>query len=370
MTRITNDKSDFYQISLSLRKDVSKLEDGTRLPTVRELATKYGTTQYSVQQAIQLLKTEGLVNTHIGRGTFVGKLEKPPATEEGNDSVEVAEWNVLTLSHMTPSHRSDRITRLLHQRLQEKNHRSLVLTYGESSDAIEMVRSGPKYKACIIQPRHSQIPVSLLAVLREHSDVVIVEGRVLESLNIDAITRDRNLSVELALRHLIDLGHQKICLISEEGADSPGYDDVVRVFRTLHSWAGLPGETDPVIFAPTQQIGFVNLKETLRTLINQHGRFPFTAVIISGNEPGQQLIQSFTEAQLSVPNDLSIVCLRSSDEYLGHIDQITTVGRTSAQVVDALLQQIERRIEHPDESHRTIYDPPKLIERKSTRRHS
>jgi DNA-binding LacI/PurR family transcriptional regulator len=366
MTHILNDKSDFYLISQSLKKDVSKLADGTRLPTVRDLAAKYSTTQYSVQQAIQLLKTEGLVNTHIGRGTFAGKAEKNPAMEEESVSEEVSEWNVLTLSHMTPSNRSDRITRLLHQRFQEKNHRSLVLTYGESSDAIEMIRSGPKYKACIIQPRHSQIPVSLLAILRERSDIVIVEGRVLESLNIDAITRDRSLSVELALRHLIDFGHRKICLISEEGLDSPGYDDVVRVFRTLHSWAGLPDETDPVIFAPAQQIGFVNLREQLQSLINQHGRFPFTAAVISGNEPGHQLLQNFTKAQLSVPNDMSIVCLRSSDDYVGHINQITTVGRSSMQVVDALFQQIEWRIEHPNELHRTIYDPPQLMERKST----
>jgi len=368
MTRTPNDRSDFNQILQALREDVSQLTDGTRLPTVRDLAAKHNTTQYSVQQAIQHLKAEGLVSTYVGRGTFVGESVSQPTEGGVIESVKVHEWNVLTLSHVTPSQRGEEITHLLHQRLQEHNHRSLVLTYGDPDDAIAMVRNGPKYKVCIIQPRQSQIPVSLLSVLRERSEVIIVEGRVLESLNTDAITRDRSLSLDLALRHLVDLGHRKVCLISEAGLDSPGYDEVVRVFRTLHSWAGLPNEIEPVILAPAREIGFIDLSEQLKTLIKQHGQFPFSAAIISSNELGQQLVQDFTEAQLSIPNDISIVRLRPSDNYADHLDKITTVGRTASQVVDALLQQIEWRLEHPDEPYRTIFDPPQLVVRKSTRR--
>ncbi len=54
-----------------LRKRVLSLKPGTRLPTVRELMHEYGVSQSLVSQAFAVLKQEGTIDAHVGRGTFV-----------------------------------------------------------------------------------------------------------------------------------------------------------------------------------------------------------------------------------------------------------------------------------------------------------
>src|SRR5262249_37713729 len=44
---------------------------GSRLPTVRELASQYGLTRLTVHTAYAELQAEGLVEAVVGRGTFV-----------------------------------------------------------------------------------------------------------------------------------------------------------------------------------------------------------------------------------------------------------------------------------------------------------
>src|SRR5262245_1662347 len=44
---------------------------GTRLPTERELATDYGAARNTVRKTMVRLSSEGLVERHVGRGSFV-----------------------------------------------------------------------------------------------------------------------------------------------------------------------------------------------------------------------------------------------------------------------------------------------------------
>lgn len=55
------------------------LSAGTRLPTVRELATALGLTRLTVHSAYTELQARGLVESHVGRGTFVARQERPAA---------------------------------------------------------------------------------------------------------------------------------------------------------------------------------------------------------------------------------------------------------------------------------------------------
>lgn len=66
---------------IHIRDDIRKsifdgtLKDGDRLPAVTDLAREKGVTAATVRRALQDLAGEGLVHSHVGRGTFVSRPE-------------------------------------------------------------------------------------------------------------------------------------------------------------------------------------------------------------------------------------------------------------------------------------------------------
>ncbi|MHA6796677.1 GntR family transcriptional regulator [Pseudonocardia bannensis] len=69
----SDDRSPYLQIAAALREaiNVGRLGPGDRLPSESELTGFYGVARMTVRQAIQELKTEGLVMAEHGRGVFV-----------------------------------------------------------------------------------------------------------------------------------------------------------------------------------------------------------------------------------------------------------------------------------------------------------
>ncbi|MBI3515427.1 MAG: winged helix-turn-helix transcriptional regulator, partial [Proteobacteria bacterium] len=57
----------------------AKLKAGDRLPTERALAEQFNLNRNLVRRAFQQLDRMGLINRHVGRGTFVGTARQPEA---------------------------------------------------------------------------------------------------------------------------------------------------------------------------------------------------------------------------------------------------------------------------------------------------
>lgn len=66
------------QIADELRLAITsgELAPGERLPSARELANKYGVTHVTGNQALNVLKAEGLVDARPGRGVFVRERQR------------------------------------------------------------------------------------------------------------------------------------------------------------------------------------------------------------------------------------------------------------------------------------------------------
>ena len=64
----------YAQIRDDIKTAISKgdLKDGDRLPTVADLAGQAGVTQATIRRAMEDLARDGLIHSHVGRGTFVG----------------------------------------------------------------------------------------------------------------------------------------------------------------------------------------------------------------------------------------------------------------------------------------------------------
>ena len=76
--------SDSAAIYQSLRSSIveGRLRTGTRLPTERALASRFGAARNTVRKTMNQLADEGLIVRHVGRGTFVARSQTtaPPVT--------------------------------------------------------------------------------------------------------------------------------------------------------------------------------------------------------------------------------------------------------------------------------------------------
>lgn len=71
----------YIQIRDSLKSSIasSSLPPGARLPTVSAMAQDWGVTAATIRRALQDLVDEGLVTSHVGRGTFVADAPAEPS---------------------------------------------------------------------------------------------------------------------------------------------------------------------------------------------------------------------------------------------------------------------------------------------------
>ncbi len=74
--------SDQLRSKLSLEIQRGRYGKGSRLPSERELALKYGTSRTSVRQAIAELVRVGMLRRVVGKGTFVTPAGESTATVE------------------------------------------------------------------------------------------------------------------------------------------------------------------------------------------------------------------------------------------------------------------------------------------------
>ena len=73
----------YIQIRDDLRRSIvsGNLKEGERLPPVTALAAEKGVTAATIRRALQDLSDEGLISSHVGRGTFVTGPNSPIASQ-------------------------------------------------------------------------------------------------------------------------------------------------------------------------------------------------------------------------------------------------------------------------------------------------
>lgn len=62
--------SDTTRLQSYLRSVAMTAAPGERVPTVRRLMQDFSLSQQNVERALKVLKEEGLIAAHVGRGTF------------------------------------------------------------------------------------------------------------------------------------------------------------------------------------------------------------------------------------------------------------------------------------------------------------
>lgn len=136
-------ESKYHEIARELEKliDIGHYQEGSKLPTHRELAEEYDTTAVTVAKAYKLLAEQGDIESFVGRGSFV---KSKSHLKQAIHSQQVEnEWNFSILQPCF-THHLDALYRQLGQCVSEPFSPSL-FGYTEDTGCLSHKESGMKW---------------------------------------------------------------------------------------------------------------------------------------------------------------------------------------------------------------------------------
>lgn len=332
---------------------IGRSEDGARLPTVRDLMKKHQVSQVTVQDALDRLRREGLLVSQVGRGTFVTR--GGAAGRGGRDNGLSGETNLdslLILSNASLNERCVLVQSQIVQAMARQDSKVVQLSYHHTGHLLEILGSIPTFDAAVLQSHYESIPIRLLNVLQQKTRAIVVDGHTVSGVDVDRVGTDWEDALELALGHLIDLGHRSFGLVSINTMAQPIL--ATRRAFTRHATIAREGFSfhPPIVLDQVQhpaQSVQEPISDALKALgSGAHGRLPFTALITLGISDTLGVTQGLGDVGIRWPEDLSVVVLGHRDVPSEHLGTMTIAGSSHRQAAENLVETITRRMVRPD----------------------
>jgi len=270
-----------------------------KLPGERVLAAELHTTRKTLGLALLQLETLGLVRRSERSGTFMVPLE-----ERGRKPPGAFARLVLNVPISAAGHRDFWASPVIYG-FQEAAHAhevSLSLEYTTDVEqivntTIAQARLPRRVGVCLLGlPLETQHIVALAA---SGGPVVVAESHVEEAM-VPCVTFDNIGAGQLAARHLVNLGHQRIALATYEELDSPSHRERLRGVESLLAQRGLELTTNKII-------GSLESTEVLEEVMRRPTKV--SAIVTGCARLAQDLLRFAMDCGRRVPQDLSVLAL-------------------------------------------------------------
>jgi DNA-binding LacI/PurR family transcriptional regulator len=339
----------------TLSEMIERLEDGARLPTVRDLMKKHQVSQATVQEALDHLKNEGLLVSQVGRGTYVTRGGAARASENGRGS---GLDSLLILSNASMNERCALVQNYIVEEMSRQDAKVVQISYHHTDHLLEILNSIPDFDAVVLQSHYESIPIRLLHLLQQKAKALVVDGHTVSGVDIDRIGTDWEDALEMALRQLVDLGHRSFGLVSINTMAQP----ILAARRAFGRHAAIERGRfsfhPPIVLERVQHPSHSVLDavaDTLEPLLSEDGRLPFTALLTLGISDTLGVTQGLQRLGIDWPNDLSVVVLGHRDVPSEHLGVMTIAGSSQRKAAEKLVETIRRRIEQPQLSPQIVY---------------
>jgi DNA-binding LacI/PurR family transcriptional regulator len=177
------------------------------------------------------------------------------------------------------------------------------------------------------------------------------------------VVLDQRRAAELALRHLVELGHRDIAFMrgSEFSSDAESrWKAVCEVACDL----GIKMRPELIAqlegFDPTPQLGYIPTKKMLAT------KKPFTALFAYNDISAIGAIHAFQEAGMRVPEDISVVGLDDIEIAVHYTPSLTTVRQPLLKMGESAARSLIEKLEGENHEAPEILIEPEFVVRKST----
>jgi DNA-binding LacI/PurR family transcriptional regulator len=359
-------RTDLEQFLSGVAQDA---KPGERLPPIRELMRRFGVSQMVVQRAFDGLKAQGLIASEVGRGTYFRGGNRGDYTTHAAamPSRAASSRSVLLLRRSVSIARGRVLVEALQRRFAADGQRVLEVSYTDPDHARTLLKGLPRFDACVIQSTFRTIPIDLLALLREKSEVLAIDGAALVGTEVEAVGMEWGEPLSRAIALLRQQGHTSIAYATTA---QPLFAVQMgrRRFESLQ--AALPDCQLQEIVLP--QLPDEDYAAALVAAVQERaggaGRPPFTALVAWGIENGAGFRESLAQIGLAVPQALSVVLLGRTDLPNEHGDFFDVVGCSVADQADCLYQAVRNRWAQPASAHGLRFIPVTAREGKSVKR--
>ncbi len=280
-----------------------RLTPGSKIPSERELALRYGISRASVRDSIALLISEGVLVRAGVRGTFVA--ERPPqfavAAQATRNIVLLANRNVFDFFQF----RYSEIQAGAGSELRSRGYNLVLHSIQDGEERLVREALAPGGKPCVDGCLIAgKIRRQVFETVRELGLPVMLIDRVPggEMQGAYSIRADYISGTHAAMRHLHALGHRDIGFIGF--ADSQKYRAYCQGLKQLR----IAYESDFVDFVelfdlpPAMLAGYRSLQT-----IQSRGRLP-TALLVTDDVVAVGVMEALKISGVPVPEQISVVC--------------------------------------------------------------
>lgn len=308
--------------------DKAALKPGTRLPSERALGTQLGIQHYAINRAMSRLITEGRVERD-GYKLFVAKPSAVPLVDSLN--LVVAQRSM----HLTSYRRIAKEMGIkLRLHLWESTEEALLMLDRLDTRDSEAVLFDPPYGT----PATAWEPTLLR--LTKHGIPVVCIGQ--PSLELPCVLADNTHAIQLAVRHLTDLGHREIGFVTAPPVSA-------MAIEVADMWADICQSHH--LRKSGRRIYFQNnirLKDEaveIANLMVKDWSDATALVVFSGLDYNiHQLQEQLIQKGRRIPQDLSLVFLGHSKSLLSASPAITTVQYDIGVMQETALHLVQRAL--------------------------
>jgi len=312
----------YRQLAEALKKGLVKnIQQGIyKLPTEKELCTRFRASRQTVRQALLLLEQEGLIVRRQGSGSYATGL-LPDAAEN-----HVAILLSSDTEYIFPALLGDLETFLSN----EGYSVSVFITHDRTDverTILQSLAEAPP-RGLIAEPSRSGLPTPNFDLYEKFSasgtNIVFFHGYY-SNLPPCSYVKDDNYSGGFALgQFLMERQHRQIAGIFQ--LDTIQGQERHLGFTRAMLEAGLPIDEDRVAWFTTEQLVRLEKKQDTRFLSDfiQRNLSSCSAVICHNDEIAYWLIKELSYAGLHVPEDISIASFDNS-----YLSELSTPGLTS-----------------------------------------
>lgn len=332
----------------------------SKIPSEMDLRDEYSVSRHTIRQAISELVKDGYLYKIHGSGTYVSDRHSKNASKKMKTIGVVTTY---LSDYIFPS-----IIRGIEKEL-SKHQYSLMLASTQNN--VESERENlekmleHEVDGLIIEPTKSNLLNPnlnyYLDILEEEIPLLMLHASY-DELDTPFITMDDEGAGRIATNHLIELGHEKIAIITKSD-DSQGKNRLKGYIDALHT-AGMSYENDHVIFFDTEDRHEIPKK--INNLVDSDN--PPTGIICYNDQIAISTIQQIQCLGLKIPDDISIVS--HDDSFLSTSFpgvNLTTIEHPQEEMGKQAAQWIINSIEDPEFDRKPIVFPSELIIRNSTK---
>lgn len=339
-----------------------KYRSGQRLPSESQLVKRFNVSRPTAQRALLDLVQMGLVERHVGSGTYVtqqpeGKRECWGMIVPGLKKTEFFEPICTEIARLAQAQGAILLWgELSHEDLEERSRQAEQLCRKYVANGV----TGLFFAPLEFSEAKDRINRMVIQIVREANIPTILLDRDIhvypERSDLDLVGIDNFASGWCLARHMVEQGCRTIAMVARPYS-APTVDARIAGIHSSLSWLGFPPKKGWLHFGEPEQVSFV------RSLLKKTAP---DAIICANDLTAAALMRSLYELGVQVPKDIRIAGF--DDIRIASLLPVplTTIRQPCKAIGACAVEALLGRQRNPDLPSRQILLNTELVVRQST----